>query len=411
MNRRGLSLNLEYAGDFAAYWIYYGMVGSFCSAYLLDIGFSNSEIGLIIALASVVSVFLQPALADLSDRSRKLDQIGVAGLGTVVMMVLTVGLMIFRRKSIALWVIYILTLAWELALQPVFNSFSRRLSESGHKINFGICRSGGSLGYAVFMVIMGSLTEKFGTRILPGSGMAALAVLLGMVLLTKATLDKAMKERNSDQEILPRDDAEEATEEINLISFVKRNKLFMILSLFILVLFFQNAILNNFMFQVVDGVGGDAEDLGRIMGVMAFLEIPALFFFDKLNSRFSCSTLLKVASVCFVGKLLLLYLADSVTMIYVAHILHLVSFPLFLPAIVQFINEIMERGEAVKGQAMYTTAITVSSVFASVLGGVILDVSGPKLMLLVSVALTVLGAAGVMTLVDKVAKKPKTLEK
>ncbi|MBR5740639.1 MAG: MFS transporter, partial [Firmicutes bacterium] len=160
------------------------MVGSFCSAYLLDIGFSNSEIGLIIALASVVSVFLQPVLADLADRSKKLDQIGVAGMGTVVMMVLTVGLMIFRHKTAALWVIYILVLAWELALQPVLNSFSRKLSESGHKINFGICRSGGSLGYAVLMIIMGTLTERFGTRIIPGSGMITLAVLLGLLLLT-----------------------------------------------------------------------------------------------------------------------------------------------------------------------------------------------------------------------------------
>ena len=403
MRNKQLTLNLEYAGDFAAYWIYYGMVGSFCSAYLLDIGFSNSEIGLIIALASVVSVFLQPALADLADRSKRLDQIGVAGLGTVVMMVLTVGLMIFRHKTAALWVIYILVLAWELALQPVLNSFSRKLSESGYKINFGICRSGGSLGYAVLMIVMGTLTERFGTRIIPGSGMITLAVLLGLLLLTKKTLERSKQEKQACIDHSNPDP--EDTEEINLISFVKRNKLFMILSLFILVLFFQNAILNNFMFQVVDGVGGTSEDMGRIFGVMAFLEIPAMFFFDKLNSRFRTSTLLKVASGCFVIKLLLMYLAGSVSMIYVAHIFHLVSFPLFLPAIVQFINEILAKGEAVKGQAMYTTAITVSSIFASVLGGVILDASGPKLMLLVSVILTAVGAAGVIALVDKVAKK------
>ena len=405
MRNHQLTLNLEYAGDFGAYWIYYGMVGSFCSAYLLDIGFSNSEIGLIIALASVVSVFLQPVLADLADRSKKLDQIGVAGMGTVVMMVLTVGLMIFRHKTAALWVIYILVLAWELALQPVLNSFSRKLSESGHKINFGICRSGGSLGYAVLMIIMGTLTERFGTRIIPGSGMITLAVLLGLLLLTKKTLEKSIRDRQTRADAVSTDP--EDAEEINLLSFVKRNKLFMILSLFILVLFFQNAILNNFMFQVVDGVGGTAEDMGRIFGVMAFLEIPAMFFFDNLNRRFKTSTLLKVASACFVIKLFLMYFANSVTMIYVAHIFHLVSFPLFLPAIVQFVNEIMEKGEAVKGQALYTTAITISSIFASVLGGVILDASGPKLMLLVSAILTAVGAAGVITLVDKVAKSAK----
>ena len=90
---------------------------------------------------------------------------------------------------------------------------------------------------------------------------------------------------------------------------------------------------------------------------------------------------------------------------------HLTSFPLFLPAIVQFVNEIMAKGEAVKGQALYTTAITISSVFASILGGIILDMSGPKLMLLVSAVLTAIGALGVLMLVDKVPKHSRTLEK
>ncbi|MBR6224579.1 MAG: MFS transporter [Firmicutes bacterium] len=405
MKNYTLKLNSEYAGVFGTYWMYYGIISSFCSAYLLDMGYDNAEIGIILAVASVVSVFLQPVLANLSDMSKRLDAISVAGISTVIMMVMQVGLFIIKGKSIALWVIYVLLMAWELALQPLFNSLARRLSESGFKINFGICRAGGSLAYAIFTSIIGTFVEKYGTVILPRTGLAILALLLGMILLCSRSLKKAM-EQKADAVAASGETVEpEKYEEISMSMFVKRNKLFIVLNVFIMILFFQNTITNNFMYQIVTGVGGTSEDMGRIFGVMAALEIPGLFFFNNIHKKFSCSTLLKFAAAAFVGKVLTLYLANSVFMVYAAHFFQLFSFSIFLAGIVQFINEIMERGEAVRGQAVYTTAITIGGVFANIAGGIILDVSGPKVMLFVSTILTVIGAAGVFLLIGKIDKK------
>ena len=405
MKNYTLKLNSEYAGVFGTYWMYYGIISSFCSAYLLDMGYDNAEIGIILAVASVVSVFLQPVLANLSDMSKRLDAISVAGISTVIMMVMQVGLFIIKGKSIALWVIYVLLMAWELALQPLFNSLARRLSESGFKINFGICRAGGSLAYAILTSIIGTFVEKYGTVILPRTGLAILALLLGMILLCSRSLKKAM-EQKADAVAASGETVEpEKYEEISMSMFVKRNKLFIVLNVFIMILFFQNTITNNFMYQIVTGVGGTSEDMGRIFGVMAALEIPGLFFFNNIHKKFSCSTLLKFAAAAFVGKVLTLYLANSVFMVYAAHFFQLFSFSIFLAGIVQFINEIMERGEAVRGQAVYTTAITIGGVFANIAGGIILDVSGPKVMLLVSTILTVIGAAGVFLLIGKIDKK------
>ncbi|MBQ6088107.1 MAG: MFS transporter [Firmicutes bacterium] len=400
-----LKLNSEYAGVFGTYWMYYGIISSFCSAYLLDMGYDNADIGIILAVASVVSVFLQPVLANLSDMSKRLDAISVAGISTVIMMVMQVGLFIIKGKSIALWVIYVLLMAWELALQPLFNSLARRLSESGFTINFGVCRAGGSLAYAIFTSIIGTFVEKYGTVILPRTGFAILALLLGMILLCSRTLKKAMDQKAGSAAASGEIPEPEKYEEISMSMFVKRNKLFIVLNVFIMILFFQNTITNNFMYQIVTGVGGTSEDMGRIFGVMAALEIPGLFFFNNIHKKFSCSTLLKFAAAAFVGKVLTLYIANSVFMVYAAHFFQLFSFSIFLAGIVQFINEIMERGEAVRGQAVYTTAITIGAVFANIVGGIILDVSGPKTMLLVSTILTVIGAAGVFFLVGKIDKK------
>ena len=408
----GKLLNIKYGCIHGTYWMYYGVAGSFASAFLLARGYSNAEIGIILAVGNILAVFLQPLIADLADRSKKLSLIGVAQLSAVLLMVLTGLLFVMKQKSAALWVVYMFIMAWMTTLQPLFNSLAFKLEETGVHINFGACRSVGSLAYAVLCAFLGTLVEAKGVGVLPLSGEIVLLMLLASLWVTKTQFDRMVGEKTGKQAVsvlgecghVPAADAEEA-EEINLALFVKRNKLFVVLNLAVIGVFFSNSILNNFMLQVVEGVGGTSEDMGRIFSVMAFLEIPALFFFDKIKERFSCQLILKFAAICFTLKVLLIYLAESVTMIYVAHLLQTFSFGLFLPAMVSFIGEVMAKGEAVKGQALYTVMTTASSMLASVLGGIMLDVSGPGFMLLVSTIVTGLGALVLVLIVDRIKKK------
>ena len=408
----GKLLNIKYGCIHGTYWMYYGVAGSFASAFLLARGYSNAEIGIILAVGNILAVFLQPLIADLADRSKKLSLIGVTQLSAVLLMVLTGLLFVMKQKSAALWVVYMFIMAWMTTLQPLFNSLAFKLEETGVHINFGACRSVGSLAYAVLCAFLGTLVEAKGVGVLPLSGEIVLLMLLASLWVTKTQFDRMVGEKTGKQAVsvlgecgqVPVADAEEA-EEINLALFVKRNKLFVVLNLAVIGVFFSNSILNNFMLQVVEGVGGTSEDMGRIFSVMAFLEIPALFFFDKIKERFSCQLILKFAAICFTLKVLLIYLAESVTMIYVAHLLQTFSFGLFLPAMVSFIGEVMAKGEAVKGQALYTVMTTASSMLASVLGGIMLDVSGPGFMLLVSTIATGLGALVLVLIVDRIKKK------
>lgn len=408
----GKFLNIKYGCIHGTYWMYYAIAGSFASAFLLARGYSNSEIGIILAAGNILAVFLQPLIADLADRSKKLSLVGVTQISSVLLMVLTLLLFVLKQKSVALWAVYMLIMAWMTTLQPLFNSLAFKLEETGVHINFGACRSVGSLAYAVLCAFLGTLVEAKGVGVLPVSGEIVLLMLLASLWATKTQFDRMIGEKavgtaaslGCQGEQLPAADAE-PEEEIDLTLFIKRNKLFVILNLAVIGVFFSNSILNSFMLQIVEGVGGTSEDMGRIFSVMAFLEIPALFFFDKIKERFSCQLILKFAAICFTLKILLIYLAESVTMIYVAHLLQTFSFGLFLPAMVSFIGEVMAKGEAVKGQALYTVMTTVASMLASVLGGIMLDVSGPGFMLLVSTLATGLGALVLVLIVDRIKKK------
>jgi len=399
-----LKLNLGYSSIFASYWMVYGVVASFCSAFLLDRGYSNSEIGVIMAVASAVSVFMQPLLGDWADRSKKLSVIGVSEVTSVIILVLISLLYIFKRKSVVLWVIYVLILAWELALQPLLNSLCFKLEESGHHVNFGICRAGGSLGYALLVAVLGTLVEKSGVNVLPTTGVIMVGLLLAFLILTERTFKRALKDRP--EHLNTEIEAAQETEEINLLDFVRKNKIFVLLCVSVAILFFQNSITNNFMLQIVQGVGGDAEDMGRLCSVMAASEIPGLFFFDKLNQRFGAKKLLVFSSIMFIVKMALMWVSDSVGFIlYLSQTFNMLSFGIFLPAMVVFIGESMEKGEAVKGQALYTAFVSVSGIFASVIGGIILDFASSKFLLFVTVVSTVIGTLLIAFFLGKINNK------
>ena len=411
-------LNIEYGAVHATYWMTYAIIGSFASAFLLGRGYSNSEIGVILAVGSVAAVFLQPVLADIADRSKKISLIGLTQIVTVGMMVFTALSFIIQRATIALSVVFVMLVAWDTALQPLFNSLAFKLEESGHKIKFGINRAMGSLSYSILCSFLGALTEKAGTQILPVTSEVVLIMMFITLWIVKKHFRRACAVREVEQtavglqkgEMAEEDSKEslssaDAAEDINFGRFIKRNKLFVAVSIGVVGLFFSNSVFNNFMLQIVQNVGGDGGDMGRILSLMAMLEIPALFLFDIIHSRISCKTLLKIGAVSFFMKILCAYIADSVTMVYIAQLFQPAAFVIFLPAMVCFIDEIMDKGEAVKGQSLYTIMTTVGTIFATLIGGKILDAGGASELLLVSTLITGAGAILIICVVGRVKNK------
>lgn len=401
-------LNFSYGCIHGTYWMIYGIVSSFASVFLLGRGYLNTEIGIILAVANVVAVVIQPLVADLADRSKKISTIGISQIMTIMMMVMTVGLFALQGKSVALSVVFVLLIAWHTAVQPLINSLSFKLSESGIHINFGIARSVGSLSYSLLCAVLGVLVARFGIEVLPISAEIVMAMMAISLLMTKRQYDKIKNcgKREAAEETAAENLTEmvEITEDINLLEFIRRNKLFFIANIGVIGLYFSNSVMNNYLMQIVTEVGGNSADMGRILSLMAFLEIPTLVFFDKLRAKFTCQFMLKVAAIGFTIKILMCHIAASVSMILAAQVFQLIAFGLFLPAMVHFIDEIMSKGEAVKGQSVFTMMVTITTMLSSLAGGAILDISGAKMLTLVSLIITAAGAVIILATVDRIKK-------
>jgi len=406
-------LNVEYAGLQGTYWMIACAVQNFASAFLLDRHYSNTDIGLILAVTNILAVILQPLMADAADRSRKISLLGMLKLSAVSMMVLMAGLFLFRTKSMTLTVSYILLTSVFVALQPMLNSLVFKLGESGVEMNFGAGRATGSLVFAVVCTIVGMMVEQRGTGILPAAGMLSIAAFLGILILTGIHFGRACSMNvsvgaASGQEAGAEEGPagvvlNEPEEDINLLQFAARNKLFFLLTVGVMGVFYANGTLNSYMLQIITPLGGDSGDMGLVFAVLAALEIPTMLLFARINRRFSCQTLLKAASAAYLLKIAVTWMAGSMMAIYLSQLLQTVSFALFLPAMVEFVHRIMRRGEAVKGQALYMAMVTVSTVLSSFIGGFALDLGGAKLLLLVATLFTAAGTLVVFLTVDKIS--------
>jgi PPP family 3-phenylpropionic acid transporter len=339
------------------------------------------------------------------DKAKGIKIIDATVWMTLLMMLTGAGYFVFTGGSFMLAAVIVAILAIHALLQPLLNSLAFRLSESGTNVNFGIGRAGGSLGFSVIVGVLGTLVEEKGVMSVPVCAEAACALLIALLFLTKCSFTK-MKRAN-DIEIAEHAGgnpakAEEDDERIDLKAFIRRNKYFFIMNMGISGLLFSNAILSNYMAQIAGGVGGTTEQTGRILSLMALLEMPTMIFIGTIKKYFRSTTLIKIASVGFTGKIVVCWLAGSVGVLFAAQAFQLVAFALLMPAMVYYVNEIMSPGEAVKGQSLFTMMFTFATIIASFAGGWILDASGPKVLTFAAALVTAAGAAVVFMSINKV---------
>ena len=385
MSRKVL-LNLDYALIQGMYWAFYVVAGLFVSVYMLGKGYSNTSIGVVIAAGNIIAVFFQSVLADATDKSRRLNNILVIKILVAFLFILTLSVLVIGHRSLMLTIFYTALIVFHTALHPFINSVSFTLEESGYHISFGIGRSMGSLSAAVLGLVMGYFVTGFGVDVIPFSGLVILFLMEGFVIMTDRCYKKVCNENRT----------------IDFKEFMTGNIRFVILSAGVVALFFGNVILENFTIQILENIGGDTKQLGIIIFVMAMLEMPAMLFFDRIRGFFSYTFLLKLSAVFFSVKIIMMYIADSMILIYIAQINQILGYGLMFPAMVGFIDNIMSKEEAVRGQAVFTTAITAGNVLGCILGGRILDVSSVESLLLISSAITVAGAVIIFAVVDKI---------
>lgn len=387
---KGKFWTTRYAVINATYFMGFCGVHAYASIFMLERGFTNSQIGILIAFANILSVLIQPLLAGLIDKPGNFTNRRAASLCTAAMIVLSVALAFVQQEKAAVFLIFMLIYMIQMAYQPIIIAMHFEYAGKGCSINFGLARGIGSMGFALYSPIIGNLLVKYGVSVIHIGD--ALALTVGLLFLLTFRLPEKGGERETDPDKHTKEAAEEALSiHNNFFDFARYYPRFMLFLLATIFVFFTHNMLNDYLIQIIRPLGGTEKHLGYATAMAAIVELPTMAFFVRMVKKIPCEKLLFLSTVFFMVKVTLMFLAGSISGVFVSQFCQIAAYALFIPAAAYYANIVMERADQVKGQAYVNCAITLGGTFSGLICGRILDLAGPKMMLGFGVIASFLG--------------------
>ena len=375
---------IGYASIQTFFWMCYAAIMGFASMYLLQSGFDNSQVGILIAAAGLLSALLQPVVAAYADRPGSRSLGSLIRLSCLVTLACALGLMAARGSKGLTGLLYGLCMVLLQLTTPLVNALGIATVNSGEKMNFGIARGMGSLGYAAAAYLIGLLARRFGAVTVPvcmaaGFGFMVLSVVgYGAVEKTEAVEKKA-----SGGGFLPRYPRYAAV----LVGLV--------------LIFVSHVVLNSFTYQIVESKGGGSEQMGTAMAFASLIELPIMFLFGWMLKKVKCHVWFRMAGVFFFLKCLGTLLCRDIPGFYAVQLFQMFGWALMTVSAVFYINAIMAPEDSVKGQACYTVALTLGNVVGAIAAGRILDALGVQAMLIFGTVSALIGAVIVLVFAQR----------
>lgn len=383
------NLTIYYGLIMAIYSLGFVTMSAFSSVFLLDVGFSNGQVGTLLALGGLLAALLQPLTGSLIDKNPKVSTRKVVLLLSAAIVAIGLLIIFIPGKTLAInAVLYCLAILCLMLAQPFMNALGMEALNSGYSLNFGVSRAMGSLGYAMGSYVFGIITVAVGPKSIP----IAFAIALFVLSLILFFYPNTGNSKESDiKESVKEEMSQEKTRVENPLLFLGRYKNFSVMLIGLVLIYFSHSLLNTFALQVLVPKGGNSESMGTASAIAAICELITTLLFVFYMKRIKLNLLLKISGVFFTVKTLLSLLVTSVNAFYLVQTLQMFGWGLLYTGVVFYVNFLVGEEDKAKGQAFAGMSYTVASVLATFFGGFIIDALGVDMMLIMGTVSSFIG--------------------
>lgn len=398
MNNKNGFWTLRYTLINALYFAAFCTIHALAAVYLLANGFSNTEVGILLAVANITSALCQPIIAGVIDKPGWLTNRRFIIIAVTVIMAGSMILMVSHENKILIFIVYAIIYMIQFAYQPVMTALYFEYEKAGCKIYYGLARGLGSASFAVTSAIMGGAVAKRGVGILLIINVITMLLSAIVVFTFKKPGEKEGVNNDSKKSLGSgssdaSSEKDESEAHNNFIDFVRTYPAFAVFLIATICFYFAHNMINDFMIQIIRNLGGGEKELGYSNFLQAILELPVMALIGFVLKKISSGKMLVFSGAAFFVKILILIFATSMVGMYTSQSFQLFAYAVFIPAAAYYVNETMSEHDQVKGQAYVTSAITIGGVFSNLISGVILDHLGIKPMLITG---TIVAAVGVV---------------
>ncbi len=389
-------VNLQFAAIQSSFWISFLPLGGFAAALLQSKNFTDTEIGIILAMQSIAAIIAQPVISAFAGKHPRIP------LKKIVMAMMIAGaavssLLYFMPHLFVPAILIFSVIGMTQMSAPAFvNAIAMQITHSGIKVNYGVARGIGSISFALAGVVLGKLVDLSSINvIIPFGVIAGLLVCVSLSRIYSPPSTEAPAADMAKPGEMPR---------TSLWAFLRRNKIytgFCIASVFV---FACHASISTYLPNIMDSLGGTITDQGITRSIAAAFELPIMFVYSILSRRISSHKLLTFSALSFFLKAVATMFAPSVAILFLVQAFQMPAFGLYTPSAVHFSDHSVSDADRIRAQAISMVAsFGIGNVIGNLLSGAIIDIWGLKIMLSVS---SVLGLIGFLIMFFVLYEKP-----
>lgn len=320
------------------------------------------------SVVSIASIFGQPFWGNCCDRKKTIKKFLVVSL---LVSSVTALLLPMLYNSIMLVVIICVVISFtENSMPSIIDSWT--ISSIGKKpwLDYGLTRGMGSLGYAITAVVFGMMLDRFGYGMMFYTHLILQFIAVGFCFF----IDDISKL-----------DSQQSCKTIHIKTIdikapkvtIKESGRFIWFLISTILVFAGFRATSTFYPLLLIQKGGGNGDLGMSLFIMSLSEVPVLLFSKKFLQKFKDTSIISISMFFFVIRILLHIVVPSISGLILIQAMQALSFALFLPASIYYINRIAPKG-------LNSTYLTIASscyfgiggIIGSMLGGVIIDKVG-----------------------------------
>lgn len=385
-------LTIKYALLQSTYWISECIIYSFAAIYLQFRNFNNTQIGIVLSLSAILSIILQPVVSAFADKSKTKTVRNIILVLLIIVFAFAILLNIRTNSLLLIGGIFVLINAIQFTLNPLLNSYALEFINNQYPFNYGLARGTASIAFAFTSFLLGHGVSRFsGAVVVPFFLISYVFLFLSAYFfrLKDADKEKINSLMNDSKDNISHENENSPS---TILGFFIKYKRFTLMLIGITMIFYDHSLINTYLINIMENVGGNSSDMGLSLTIAAALELPTMAAFAIIIKRFKCHTIIKTAAFFFLVKSLVIWLAPSVYFIHLSQAFQMLSFALFTPASMYYVNSIINKEDRNKGQAMLGVAtLGVSGTIAYITGGKVLDISGPSHMLLIGFIVSIVG--------------------
>lgn len=313
---------------------------TFLPLYYQDRGLSNTQVGAVMGIGSLVAIFAQPLWGIVSDKRKTVKKMIL--LFIVITAALSAWLFEVRHVELLMFVMIVFSV-FHTALPALTDSLSVSAAVK-YKRSYGFFRLWGDVGIGAGALGIGALIAFLGMDRLSWIYIGALAICFCFALRIE---DAPAKPVQLDRQSF-----------LRLFRNPSLIRVLLIALLFSLPHRMNDALLGIYM----SSLGANESQVGQAWTVATFSSIPAFLVTGYILRKWNEWATLAVVGVLYAGRWLLVGLAPDPGIVVILQALQGITFPVFFVTIVQLVTRIVPSELRTTGQT------TLAAVFGGIAG-------------------------------------------